>query len=63
MWSSYALSYSKVYFLYNFMTSRYTKEPKYILSPEIIDKARYFIDRWLDLRVKHRNGMNFTGKN
>ncbi|MCG9576132.1 hypothetical protein L1D14_07745 [Vibrio tubiashii] len=40
-----------------------TKGTKSILAPVIIDKERYYINRWLDLRVKHRIGMNFTGKN
>lgn len=39
-----------------------TKGSKSILAPVIIDQERHYIERWLDLRVKHRIGMNFSGK-
>lgn len=39
-----------------------TKGSKPVLAPVIIDKQRQYIERWLELRVRHRVGMNYSGK-
>ncbi|MBD0788082.1 site-specific integrase [Vibrio sp. Y2-5] len=36
-----------------------TKGSQSIIAPVFIDNERYYIERWLDLRVKHRVGMNY----
>lgn len=36
-----------------------TKGSHPIIAPVIIDKERFYIDRWLELRVKHRIGLNY----
>lgn len=36
-----------------------TKGSSPIIAPVIIDQERYYIDRWLSLRVKHRIGLNY----
>ncbi|OEE38255.1 hypothetical protein A1QO_02440 [Vibrio genomosp. F10 str. ZF-129] len=33
-----------------------------IIAPVVIDKQRAYLDQWLQLRVKHRIGLNQTGK-
>lgn len=39
-----------------------TKGSYPIVAPVVIDKQRDHLERWLDLRVQHRIGLNLTGK-